>query len=102
MGGRGVPLKDCVQNNSDERIMLIGFIFLSNKLSEDGMQKKMSSLCLELMKLRNQRDAKEKVWPFVLHRIVILSCSGRVNEGLGTELQIMCCFCPQPGVVSVK
>ncbi|NXK81951.1 HMMR protein, partial [Amazona guildingii] len=33
---------------------------LKTKLSEDGMQKKMSSLCLELMKLRNQRDAKEK------------------------------------------
>ncbi|KAM8994292.1 hyaluronan mediated motility receptor isoform 1-T1 [Ara ararauna] len=33
---------------------------LKSKLSEDGMQKKMSSLCLELMKLRNQRDAKEK------------------------------------------
>ncbi|XP_033923143.1 hyaluronan mediated motility receptor isoform X2 [Melopsittacus undulatus] len=33
---------------------------LKSKLSEDGTQKKMSSLCLELMKLRNQRDAKEK------------------------------------------
>ncbi|NXH13385.1 HMMR protein, partial [Bucco capensis] len=33
---------------------------LKSKLSEDGMQKKMSSLCLELMKLRNKRDAKEK------------------------------------------
>ncbi|NXJ02758.1 HMMR protein, partial [Psophia crepitans] len=33
---------------------------LKSKLSEDGMQKKMSSLCVELMKLRNKRDAKEK------------------------------------------
>ncbi|NWI18747.1 HMMR protein, partial [Crypturellus soui] len=33
---------------------------LKSKLSEDGMQKKMSSLCLELMKLRNKRDVKEK------------------------------------------
>ncbi|NXT79879.1 HMMR protein, partial [Zapornia atra] len=33
---------------------------LKSKLSEDGTQKKMSSLCMELMKLRNQRDAKEK------------------------------------------
>ncbi|XP_069725171.1 hyaluronan mediated motility receptor [Phaenicophaeus curvirostris] len=33
---------------------------LKSKLSEDGVQKKMSSLCMELMKLRNQRDAKEK------------------------------------------
>ncbi|NWR70844.1 HMMR protein, partial [Centropus unirufus] len=33
---------------------------LKSKLSEDGAQKKMSSLCMELMKLRNQRDAKEK------------------------------------------
>lgn len=44
--------------------MLSGFIFFSNELSEDGVQKKMSSLCMELMKLRNMRDAKEKVWPF--------------------------------------
>ncbi|XP_049685070.1 hyaluronan mediated motility receptor isoform X4 [Accipiter gentilis] len=34
---------------------------LKSKLSEDGMQKKMSSLCMELMKLRNKRDAKEKI-----------------------------------------
>ncbi|NXF16515.1 HMMR protein, partial [Rhodinocichla rosea] len=33
---------------------------LKSKLSEDGVQKKMSSLCMELMKLRNMRDAKEK------------------------------------------
>ncbi|NXN26527.1 HMMR protein, partial [Nycticryphes semicollaris] len=33
---------------------------LKSKLCEDGMQKKMSSLCMELMKLRNKRDAKEK------------------------------------------
>ncbi|NXL66584.1 HMMR protein, partial [Chordeiles acutipennis] len=33
---------------------------LKSKLSEDGVQKKMSSLCVELMKLRNKRDAKEK------------------------------------------
>ncbi|NXQ48195.1 HMMR protein, partial [Catharus fuscescens] len=33
---------------------------LKSKLSEDGLQKKMSSLCMELMKLRNMRDAKEK------------------------------------------
>ncbi|NXF05458.1 HMMR protein, partial [Smithornis capensis] len=33
---------------------------LKSKLSEDGVPKKMSSLCLELMKLRNLRDAKEK------------------------------------------
>ncbi|NXR25111.1 HMMR protein, partial [Cinclus mexicanus] len=33
---------------------------LKSKLSEDGAQKKMSSLCMELMKLRNMRDAKEK------------------------------------------
>ncbi|KAM9373316.1 hyaluronan mediated motility receptor [Phaethornis superciliosus] len=33
---------------------------LKSKLSEDGIQKKMSSLCMELMKLRNKRDAKEK------------------------------------------
>ncbi|KAM9185166.1 hyaluronan mediated motility receptor [Mergus octosetaceus] len=33
---------------------------LKSKLCEDGLQKKMSSLCMELMKLRNKRDAKEK------------------------------------------
>ncbi|KFQ67466.1 Hyaluronan mediated motility receptor, partial [Phaethon lepturus] len=33
---------------------------LKSKLSEDAVQKKMSSLCMELMKLRNKRDAKEK------------------------------------------
>ncbi|NXI73124.1 HMMR protein, partial [Anseranas semipalmata] len=33
---------------------------LKSKLSEDGVQKKMSSLCVELMKLRNKRDTKEK------------------------------------------
>uniref|UniRef100_A0A8C3DGX2 Hyaluronan mediated motility receptor n=1 Tax=Corvus moneduloides TaxID=1196302 RepID=A0A8C3DGX2_CORMO len=33
---------------------------LKSKLSEDGVQKKMSSLCVELMKLRNMRNAKEK------------------------------------------
>lgn len=44
--------------------MLSGFIFFSYKLSEDCVQKKMSSLCMELMKLRNMRDAKEKVRPF--------------------------------------
>ncbi|XP_021265925.1 hyaluronan mediated motility receptor [Numida meleagris] len=33
---------------------------LKSKLSEDSVQKKMSSLCMELMKLRNKRDAKEK------------------------------------------
>ncbi|NXK92329.1 HMMR protein, partial [Formicarius rufipectus] len=33
---------------------------LKSKLSEDGVPKKMSSLCIELMKLRNMRDAKEK------------------------------------------
>ncbi|NWZ24771.1 HMMR protein, partial [Asarcornis scutulata] len=33
---------------------------LKSKLCEDGVQKKMSSLCMELMKLRNKRDAKEK------------------------------------------
>ncbi|NXC49474.1 HMMR protein, partial [Penelope pileata] len=33
---------------------------LKSKLSEDGVQKKMSSLCMELMKLRNKKDAKEK------------------------------------------
>ncbi|NXG85105.1 HMMR protein, partial [Stercorarius parasiticus] len=33
---------------------------LKSKLSEDGVQKKMSSLCMELMKLRSKRDAKEK------------------------------------------
>ncbi|NWI60466.1 HMMR protein, partial [Calyptomena viridis] len=33
---------------------------LKSKLSEDGVPKKMSSLCMELMKLRNLRDAKEK------------------------------------------
>ncbi|NXA32061.1 HMMR protein, partial [Eudromia elegans] len=33
---------------------------LKSKLSEDGTQKKMSSLCLELMKLKNKRDVKEK------------------------------------------
>lgn len=54
-------LKDCVRSNSYEGVMLSGFIFISNKLSEDGVQKKMSSLCMELMKLRNKRDAKEKV-----------------------------------------
>lgn len=60
MGGRGTLLKS-VKSNSFEGVMLSGFIFISNKLSEDGMQKKMSSLCMELMKLRNKRDAKEKV-----------------------------------------
>ncbi|NXA03332.1 HMMR protein, partial [Sapayoa aenigma] len=34
---------------------------LKSKLSEDGVPKKMSSLCMELMKLRNMRDAKEKM-----------------------------------------
>ncbi|XP_075298295.1 hyaluronan mediated motility receptor-like isoform X2 [Opisthocomus hoazin] len=33
---------------------------LKSKLSADGTQKKMSSLCMELMKLRNKRCAKEK------------------------------------------
>uniref|UniRef100_A0A8V0Y3C0 Hyaluronan mediated motility receptor n=1 Tax=Gallus gallus TaxID=9031 RepID=A0A8V0Y3C0_CHICK len=33
---------------------------LKSKLSEDSVQKKMSSLCMELMKLRTKRDAKEK------------------------------------------
>ncbi|XP_021144815.2 hyaluronan mediated motility receptor isoform X2 [Columba livia] len=33
---------------------------LKSKVSEDDVQKKMSSLCMELMKLRNMRDAKEK------------------------------------------
>ncbi|NXQ59919.1 HMMR protein, partial [Anthoscopus minutus] len=33
---------------------------LKSKLSDDGVQKKMSSLCMELMKLRNMRDTKEK------------------------------------------
>ncbi|NWT01534.1 HMMR protein, partial [Mionectes macconnelli] len=33
---------------------------MKSKLSEDGVPKKMSSLCLELMKLRNMKDAKEK------------------------------------------
>ncbi|XP_010189682.1 PREDICTED: hyaluronan mediated motility receptor, partial [Mesitornis unicolor] len=33
---------------------------LKSKLCEDGVQKKMSSLCMELMKLRSKRDAKEK------------------------------------------
>ncbi|XP_065590569.1 hyaluronan mediated motility receptor [Cyrtonyx montezumae] len=33
---------------------------LKSKLSEDSVQKKMSSLCMELMKLRNKRGAKEK------------------------------------------
>ncbi|NXD27687.1 HMMR protein, partial [Spelaeornis formosus] len=33
---------------------------LKSKLSDDGVQKKMSSMCMELMKLRNMRDAKEK------------------------------------------
>ncbi|KFU97548.1 Hyaluronan mediated motility receptor, partial [Pterocles gutturalis] len=33
---------------------------LKSKLSEDGVEKKMSSLCQELMKLRNKRDGKEK------------------------------------------
>ncbi|NXG64998.1 HMMR protein, partial [Hemiprocne comata] len=33
---------------------------LKSKLSEDGVQKKMSNLCMELMKLRKKRDAKEK------------------------------------------
>ncbi|XP_075571545.1 hyaluronan mediated motility receptor [Pelecanus crispus] len=33
---------------------------LKSKLSEDVVQKKMSSLCMELMKLRKKRDAKEK------------------------------------------
>uniref|UniRef100_A0A8C3SWA5 Hyaluronan mediated motility receptor n=1 Tax=Chelydra serpentina TaxID=8475 RepID=A0A8C3SWA5_CHESE len=34
--------------------------FLKSKFSEDGTQKKMSSLCMELMKLRNKMDAKNK------------------------------------------
>lgn len=61
MGGRETLLKDCVESNSYGGVKLNGFIFISNKLSEDGVQKKMSSLCMELMKLRNKRDAKEKV-----------------------------------------
>ncbi|KAM6251569.1 hyaluronan mediated motility receptor-like [Porphyrio hochstetteri] len=44
------PLLDLTRTNE----------LLKSKLSEDGMQKKMSSLCMELTKLRNQRDAKEK------------------------------------------
>lgn len=59
--GGGTLGKGCVNSNSYKGIMLSGFIFFSNKLSEDGVQKKMSSLCMELMKLRNMRDAKEKV-----------------------------------------
>lgn len=54
-------LKDCMRSNSYTGVMLSNFTFLSTKLSEDGVQKKMSSLCMELMKLRNKRDAKEKV-----------------------------------------
>uniref|UniRef100_A0A674K8K3 Hyaluronan mediated motility receptor n=1 Tax=Terrapene triunguis TaxID=2587831 RepID=A0A674K8K3_9SAUR len=34
--------------------------FLKSKFSEDGTQKKMSSLCMELMKLRNKMEAKSK------------------------------------------
>ncbi|CAM5160208.1 unnamed protein product [Natator depressus] len=34
--------------------------FLKSKFSEDGTQKKMSSLCMELMKLRNKMEAKNK------------------------------------------
>lgn len=50
-----------MNSNSYKVITLSGFIFFSDKLCEDGVQKKMSSLCMELMKLRNMRDAKEKV-----------------------------------------
>lgn len=53
--------KGYVNSNSEKGITPGGFILFSNKLSEDGVQKKMSSLCMELMKLRNMRDAKEKV-----------------------------------------
>lgn len=63
--GRGGALgKGCMNSNSYKGITLSGFIFFSNKLSEDGVQKKMSSLCMELLKLRNMRDTKEKVRPF--------------------------------------
>lgn len=48
-------------SKSYKGVTLSGFFFFSNELSEDGVQKKMSSLCMELMKLRNMRDAKEKV-----------------------------------------
>ncbi|KAM9130135.1 hyaluronan mediated motility receptor isoform 2-T2 [Pangshura tecta] len=34
--------------------------FLKSKFSEDGTQKKMSSLCMELMKLRNKMETKSK------------------------------------------
>ncbi|XP_006133663.1 hyaluronan mediated motility receptor isoform X2 [Pelodiscus sinensis] len=34
--------------------------FLKSKFSEDGAQKKMSSLCMEIMKLRNKMEAKNK------------------------------------------
>uniref|UniRef100_A0A8C8RFF7 Hyaluronan mediated motility receptor n=1 Tax=Pelusios castaneus TaxID=367368 RepID=A0A8C8RFF7_9SAUR len=34
--------------------------FLKSKFSEDGPQKKMSSLCMELIKLRNKMEAKNK------------------------------------------
>lgn len=46
--------------------ILFFFLLISIKLSEDSVQKKMSSLCMELMKLRTKRDAKEKVSCFVL------------------------------------
>lgn len=50
-----------MESDSHECVLLSGFVFIFNKLSEDGVQKKMSNLCMELMKLRNKRDAKEKV-----------------------------------------
>lgn len=51
---------------SNEGVRHTVFLLISIKLSEDSVQKKMSSLCMELMKLRTKRDAKEKVSCFVL------------------------------------
>lgn len=61
---------DSLKNDQYEAVMLIDLLFISNKLCEDGVQKKMSSLCMELMKLRNKRDAKEKVSCLALHGII--------------------------------
>lgn len=61
---------DSLKNDRYETVMLIDLLFISNKLCEDGVQKKMSSLCMELMKLRNKRDAKEKVSCLALHGMI--------------------------------
>jgi len=74
VAGGETLLEGRVKSNACEGVTLSDFLFISDQLSADGTQKKMSSLCMELMKLRNKRCAKEKVGAFALHRVAVLSC----------------------------